>query len=125
MNKRVIYTASAPAPIGPYVQAREAGGFLFISGQLGIEPLTGTLPDSVSDQTRNSLHNISAILREADLGLDAVVKTTIFLTDMNDFAAVNSIYAEVFTDEPPARSCVAVKSLPKGASVEIECIAVR
>lgn len=125
MNKQVINTPNAPAAIGPYVQAIEANGFLFLSGQLGIDSKTGALPKEIQQQTQNSLANISSILVEAGLGTQNVVKTTIFLTDMADFATVNEIYSAFFASSYPARSCVAVKTLPKGAAVEIECIAVR
>jgi 2-iminobutanoate/2-iminopropanoate deaminase len=125
MEILTLQSADAPAAIGPYVQATEVHGFLFLSGQLGIDANTGVLPEAIVEQTQNSLANISSILKEAGLTKQNIVKTTIFLTDMNDFAAVNEIYATFFGSGFPARSCVAVKSLPKGAAVEIECIAAR
>ena len=122
-----IHTEKAPAAIGPYSQAiRSGAGLVFLSGQLPIDPATGAFPEGgVKEQTRQSLLNVAAILREAGLGLGSVVKTTVYLSDMGDFAAMNGVYAEFFSAPFPARSAVAVKSLPKGALVEIECIAVR
>lgn len=124
--KKVISTEKAPAAIGPYSQAIEANGFVYASGQLPINPITGQFPDGgVREQTRQSILNAQAILEEAGLSLDNVVKTTVFLADMNDFAAMNEVYASYFKAPFPARSAVAVKTLPKGAMVEIECIAAR
>ena len=122
-----IKTSNAPEAIGPYSQAVDSGaGLVFLSGQLPIDPATGAFPEGgVKEQTRQSLLNIAAILREAGLGLGNVVKTTVYLSDMGDFAAMNGVYAEFFSAPFPARSAVAVKALPKGALVEIECIAVR
>ena len=122
-----IKTSNAPEAIGPYSQAIDSGaGLVFLSGQLPIDPATGAFPEGgVKEQTRQSLLNVAAILREAGLGLGSVVKTTVYLSDMGDFAAMNGVYAEFFSAPFPARSAVAVKSLPKGALVEIECIAVR
>ena len=122
-----IQTTKAPAAIGPYSQAIDsAAGLVFLSGQLPIDPSTGAFPDGgVKEQTRQSLLNALAILEEAGLGLGNVVKTTVFLADMGDFAAMNEVYAEFFSAPFPARSAVAVKALPKGALVEIECIAAR
>lgn len=120
-----IHTPSAPAAIGPYSQAIDSGaGIVFVSGQLPIDPATGAFPEGgVKAQTRQSLLNAKAILEAAGLGLGNVVKTTVFLADMADFAAMNEVYAEFFAIPFPARSAVAVKTLPKGALVEIECIA--
>jgi 2-iminobutanoate/2-iminopropanoate deaminase len=119
-----IQTSAAPAPIGPYSQAILAAGFLFCSGQIPIDPATGDLvPGDVASQTRQVMRNISAVLEAASAGFDRVVKTTIFLIDMNDFAGVNAVYGEYFTESPPARSTVAVGALPKGARVEIEVVA--
>jgi len=123
MQNEVINTGNAPAAIGPYVQAVKAGGFVFASGQLGIDMETGALPDTVTDQARCSLNNMSAILAAAGADYRNIVKTTVFLTDMGDFGAVNEIYGAFFQGVNPARSCVAVDALPKGAKVEIECIA--
>ena len=122
-----IQTENAPAAIGPYSQAIDSGaGLVFVSGQIPIDPSTGTfVPGGIREQTRQSLTNAQAILAAAGLGLGNVVKTTVFLADMNDFAAMNEVYAQFFTSPYPARSAVAVKTLPKGALVEIECIAVR
>ena len=122
-----IKTSNAPEAIGPYSQAVDSGaGLVFLSGQLPIDPATGAFPEGgVKEQTRQSLLNVAAILREAGLGLGNVVKTTVYLSDMGDFATMNGVYAEFFSAPFPARSAVAVKALPKGALVEIECIAVR
>lgn len=123
---KTISTTVAPAAIGPYSQAVEANGFVFASGQLPIDPLTGQFPEGgVKEQTRQSLLNAQAILREAGLELQNVVKTTVFLASMDDFAAMNEVYSSFFSEPFPARSAVAVKTLPKGALVEIECIAAR
>ena len=122
-----IETGMAPAAIGPYSQAIDSGaGIVFVSGQLPIDPATGAFPEGgIKEQTRQSLANAKAILEAAGLGLENVVKTTVFLADMGDFAAMNEVYAQFFTAPFPARSAVAVKTLPKGAMVEIECIAAR
>ncbi len=122
-----IQTDKAPAAIGPYSQAIDSGaGLVFVSGQLPIDPATGAFPEGgVKEQTRQSLTNARAILEVAGLGLENVVKTTVFLADMGDFAAMNEVYAQFFSAPYPARSAVAVKTLPKGALVEIECIAAR
>lgn len=123
---KTISTTAAPAAIGPYSQAVEANGFVFASGQLPIDPSTGQFPEGgVKEQTRQSLMNAQAILREAGLELKNVVKTTVFLASMDDFAAMNEVYSSFFCEPFPARSAVAVKTLPKGALVEIECIAAR
>ena len=124
---KAIQTDKAPAAIGPYSQAIDSGaGIVFVSGQLPIVPATGAFPEGgIKEQTRQSLANAKAILEAAGLGLGNVVKTTVFLADMGDFAAMNEVYAEFFTAPFPARSAVAVKTLPKGAMVEIECIAAR
>ena len=120
-----IQTNAAPAAIGPYSQAiSSAAGLVCVSGQLPINPETGAFPEGgVKEQTRQSLLNAKAILEQAGLGLGNVVKTTVFLADMGDFAAMNEVYSQFFTAPFPARSAVAVKTLPKGALVEIECIA--
>ena len=122
-----INTPDAPAAIGPYSQAIDSGhGLVFVSGQLPIVPATGVFPEGgVQAQTRQSLTNAEAILKAAGLSLANVVKTTVFLADMGDFAAMNEIYAQFFAEPFPARSAVAVKTLPKGALVEIECIAAK
>ncbi len=121
-----IVTSAAPAAIGPYSQAIEVNGFVYASGQLPIDPATGAFPDGgVQEQTRQSLLNVKAILEEAGLTLANVVKTTVYLADMGDFAAMNEIYSQFFSLPFPARSAVAVKALPKGALVEVEVIAAR
>lgn len=123
---KTIQTTKAPAAIGPYSQAVEANGFVFASGQLGINPATGEFVEGdVQAQTRQALTNARAIMNEAGLDLNNVIKTTVFLSDMANFAAMNEIYAEFFSEPYPARSAVAVKTLPKSALVEVECIAVR
>ena len=122
--KTQISSSKAPAAIGPYSQAIAANGFLFISGQLPIDPATGNFAEGgIRELTRQSLENVKSILAEAGLTLADVVKTTVFLADMNDFAAMNEVYAEYFTAPAPARSAVAVKTLPKGGLAEIEEIA--
>lgn len=119
-------TSAAPAAIGPYSQAIEVNGFVYASGQLPIDPATGAFPEGgVQEQTRQSLLNVKAILEEAGLTLANVVKTTVYLADMGDFAAMNEIYSQFFSQPFPARSAVAVKALPKGALVEVEVIAAR
>lgn len=121
-----IVTFAAPAAIGPYSQAIEVNGFVYASGQLPIDPATGAFPEGgVQEQTRQSLLNVKAILEEAGLTLANVVKTTVYLADIGDFAAMNEIYSQFFSQPFPARSAVAVKALPKGALVEVEVIAVR
>ncbi|WP_028902509.1 RidA family protein [Prevotella sp. P6B4] len=122
--KKVISTSEAPAAIGPYSQAIQVGNLVYASGQIPIDPATGSFVEGgVKEQARQSLINVKAILEEAGLTLDNVVKTTVFLADMNDFSDVNAVYAEFFAEPYPARSAVAVKTLPKGALVEIEVIA--
>ena len=121
---KAISTTKAPGAIGPYSQAIQAGNMVFTSGQLPITPQTGAFPEGgIKEQTRQSLRNVKAILEGAGLTMANVVKTTVFLADMNDFADMNSVYAEFFTEPYPARSAVAVKTLPKGALVEIEAVA--
>ena len=123
---KVINTSNAPAAIGPYSQAIEVNGMVYTSGQLPINPTTGEFAGSdIKSQAEQSLKNVKAILEEAGIGMQNVVKTTVFLADMADFADMNSVYAEFFPGTCPARSAVAVKTLPKNALVEIECIAVR
>lgn len=121
-----MHTNQAPAAIGPYSQAVEVNGFVFASGQLPVDPATGAFAEGgIKEQTRQSLTNVSRIMEEAGLDLSHVVKTTVFLSDMNDFAAMNEVYSSFFKEPYPARSAVAVKTLPKNALVEIECIAAR
>jgi len=121
---KVISTQKAPAAIGPYSQAIQIGNLVYTSGQIPIDPTTGKFAEGgIKEQTRQSLLNVKAILEEAGLMMKNVVKTTVFMADMNDFADMNAIYAEFFSEPYPARSAVAVKTLPKGALVEIEAVA--
>ncbi|MGM9851788.1 MAG: RidA family protein [Muribaculaceae bacterium] len=123
--KKVIATTNAPGAIGPYSQAIDTGTFVYASGQIPINPADGTIPAGITAQTAQSLSNVKAILTEAGLTMDNVVKTTVFLADMADFAAMNEVYAQAFSAPYPARSAVAVRDLPKGVLVEIEVIALR
>lgn len=123
--KKAISTTKAPGAIGPYSQAIDVGSFVFISGQIPVNPGTGNIPEGITAQTAQSISNIKAILAEAGLSVDNVVKTTVFLANMGDFAAMNEVYAANFTSPFPARSAVAVKELPKQVLVEIEVIAVK
>ena len=124
MAMKQISTEKAPAAIGPYSQAISHGDIIFVSGQLPIDPATGAFPEGgIEAQTRQSLTNIKSILEAAGSGMDKVLKTTVLLADMGDFAAMNGVYSEFFTEPYPARCAFAVKTLPKGALVEIECIA--
>lgn len=121
---KIISTKKAPAAIGPYSQVVQVGNLVCTSGQIPIDPATGVFVEGgIKEQTRQSLLNVKAILEEAGLTMSDVVKTTVFMADMNDFADMNAVYAEFFTEPYPARSAVAVKTLPKGAMVEIEVIA--
>ena len=121
----IISTPKAPAAIGPYSQAVRVGAALYTSGQLGLDPVTGTLPEGVEAQTRQSLSNIGAILDAAGYAVTDVVKTTVFIRSMDDFACVNAVYSAFFGDHKPARSCVEVSRLPKDGLVEIEVVAVK
>ena len=122
--KRTISTAKAPAAIGPYSQAIQVGNLVYTSGQIPIDPATGNLVEGgIKEQARQALKNIQAILQEAGLSMANVIKTTVFMADMNDFADMNAVYGELFSEPYPARSAVAVKTLPKGALTEIEVIA--
>lgn len=123
--KKVIATTSAPGAIGPYSQAIDTGAFVFASGQIPINPADGKIPDGIKAQTQQAIANAAAILNEAGLSLENVVKTTVYLQDMNDFAAMNEVYGESFSAPYPARSAVAVRELPKKVLVEIEVLAVR
>ena len=124
MKKNIIQTDKAPRAIGPYSQAVRTDSMVYTSGQIGLDPATGELiAGTVQEQTRQALTNLKHVLESADSGLNFVVKTTVFLQDMNDFASMNMVYAEFFPENPPARSTVQVAGLPKGALVEIECIA--
>ena len=122
--KKIISTTKAPSAIGPYSQAMQVGNLIYTSGQIPINPATGSFVEGgIKEQTRQSLLNVKAILEEAGLTMGNVVKTTVFMADMNDFADMNAVYAEFFAEPYPARSAVAVKTLPKGALVEIEVVA--
>ena len=122
--KKVIKTAKAPSAIGPYSQAIQVGNLVYTSGQIPIDPSTGAFVEGgIKEQTRQSLQNVKSILEEAGLTMCDVLKTTVFMADMNDFVEMNAVYAEFFTEPYPARSAVAVKTLPKGALVEIEVVA--
>jgi len=120
----IINTNEAPGAIGPYSQGYEAGGFVFTSGQIPLDPATGEFPEGIEAQAEQSCRNVGAILRASGSGFDKVIKTTCFLADMGDFAAFNEVYAKFFTSKP-ARSCVAVKTLPKNVLCEIEAVAVK
>jgi 2-iminobutanoate/2-iminopropanoate deaminase len=121
--KQVISTDKAPGAVGPYSQAISTGTMVFVSGQLPMDPATGQIVEGIEQQTKMSLTNVKAILEAAGSSLDKVVKATVFITNMDDFPAVNKVYAEFFTKLPPARACVEVSKLPRGANVEIEAIA--
>lgn len=124
--KNIIATTAAPAAIGPYSQGIDAGSIVITSGQLPVDPATGAFAEGgIAGQTRQSLLNVQAVLAEAGLTMDHVIKTTVFLKDMNDFAEMNQTYAAFFEKDPPARSAVEAARLPKDAAVEIEAIAVR
>jgi len=125
MIRHAVSTSGAPAAIGPYSQAIASDGFVFCSGQLGLDPTSGELVDGVEAQADRALRNLSAVLDAAGLTLADVVKTTVFLVDIDDFAAVNAVYARHVTDPPPARSTFAVAALPKDARIEIEAVAHR
>lgn len=124
MTRETISAKNAPAAVGPYVHAVKTGDFLYTSGQLGLIPETGKLPEGVEAQATQALENLKAIIETAGLTMANVVKTTVFLADIKDFAAINSIYATYFTEAAPARSCVQVAALPMGALFEIEAVAV-
>ena len=124
--KQIIATSAAPAAIGPYSQGVDSGSVVITSGQLPIDPATGAFAaHDIAGQTRQSLENVQAVLAQTGLGMENIIKTNVFLKDMNDFAAMNEVYAAFFPSEPPARSAVEVARLPKDALVEIEAIAVR
>ena len=125
MEKKVIATSNAPAAIGPYSQAIEAGGLIFASGQIPVNPKTGEMPEGIEAQARQSMENVKGLLEAAGSSLDKVVKTTCFLADIRDFAAFNSVYAQYFPGNAPARSCVQVAAIPKGALCEVEVTALK
>ncbi|WP_053956989.1 RidA family protein [Inediibacterium massiliense] len=124
MEKSMIHTNNAPEAIGPYSQAVKVGNFVFTSGQLPVDPKTGELiRGDIQKATRQSLENVAAILKEAGTSMDNVVKTTVFIKDMNEFSKVNEVYGQYFLNDKPARSCIEVARLPKDADVEIEVVA--
>ena len=125
ITKKVVVAENAPAALGPYSAGIIAGNFVFASGQIPADPKTGKFPEGIDAQTRQALTNVKAILEAAGTGLDKVVKTTVFLSDMNNFAAMNNVYKEFFTSNFPARSAVQVARLPKDALIEIEVIAIK
>jgi len=125
MNRTAITTTKAPAAVGPYSQAVRIGGLVFTAGQIPLDPATGTMVSkSIEAQTRQVLSNVSAVLEAAGSGLDRLVKMTVFMTDLGQFAEMNAVYAEFFPDAPPARSAVEVSALPLGAMIEMEAVAV-
>lgn len=125
IDKQIVFTEQAPAAIGPYSQGIMTGKLVFVSGQTPLDPATGAMVgENAADQAEQCLKNLKAILEKSGASLESVVKTTVFLVDMADFAAMNEVYARWFAQEPPARSCVAVRALPKGARVEMEAVAV-
>ncbi|WP_315113581.1 RidA family protein [Clostridium intestinale] len=123
MKKEIISTSKAPGAIGPYSQGVKIGNLVYTSGQIPLNPIDGSMPSSIEDQTKQSLENCKAILNEAGTSLDNVIKTTVFLADMNDFVKMNEVYSTYFSANPPARSAVQVAKLPKDAQIEIEMIA--
>ncbi|MBU5459717.1 RidA family protein [Anaerostipes sp. MSJ-23] len=125
MERKTINAQNAPAAVGPYCHAVEAGNFVFTSGQIGLNPETQELQEGIEAQTKQVLENLKAVLAADNLTLNDVIKTMVFLDDVNDFGLVNGIYEEAFGDNKPARSCVEVAALPKGALIEIEVIAVK
>ena len=125
MKREIIHTNNAPGAIGPYSQGIIVGDYVYTSGQIPINPATGVMETDIKLATKQSMENIKAILEEAGTSLENVVKTSIFLKDLNDFAAVNEVYGTYFTENPPARSCVQVAKLPKDAVIEIEAIATK
>ena len=125
MTKEVVFTNDAPEAVGPYSQAIKKNGLLFCSGQVALDPTSGDLVGgSVQDQTKRAMDNLQAVLVAAGAGFDDIVKVTAYLVDMNDFPEFNEVYGEYFDNEPPARATVGVVALPKGARVEVECIAI-
>lgn len=125
MSKKIISTVNAPAAIGPYSQAVEANGFVFASGQIPIDPETGKIPEGIEAQAKQALTNVKNLVEAAGLTLDNVIKTSVFISNMDDFALVNEIYKAFFTKDFPARSCVEVSRLPKDVLIEVEVIAAR
>ncbi len=125
MDKKIIATDNAPGALGPYSQAVNVGDFVYTSGQIAINPETGEIPESIEEQTKQVFENLGAVLEEAGTGLEKIVKTTVFLSDMNNFTKMNDVYKTFFTDKYPARSAVEVARLPKDVLIEVEAIAVK
>lgn len=125
MNKKIITTDKAPAAIGPYSQAIEAGGFVFASGQIPVDPATGNIPEGIEAQAKQALTNVRNLMEASGLSMENIVKTSVFIKDMNDFAKVNEVYATFFDNDFPARSCVEVARLPKDVLIEVEVVAAR
>ena len=125
MNKKIIATDKAPAAIGPYSQAIEAGGFVFASGQIPVDPATGNIPEGIEAQAKQALTNVRNLMEASGLSMENIVKTSVFIKDMNDFAKVNEVYATFFDNDFPARSCVEVARLPKDVLIEVEVVAAR
>lgn len=123
--RKTIATSDAPKAIGPYSQGVDLNGTVYVSGQIPVDPSTGGMPESIEEQTHQALRNVGAILKAAGLGYDDIVKTTVLLSDINDFARMNAVYAEYFPNEKPARACFQVAALPKAAKIEIEAVAGR
>mgnify|MGYP005839465069 CR=1 FL=1 len=124
MERQVVLTPRAPSPVGPYSQAIRAGNLVFVAGQIPLDPATGVVPEGITGQTRLVLHNLTAVLEAAGAALADVVKTTVYMTDLGEFAAMNEVYGEFFHERPPARATVQVARLPKDARVEIDAIAI-
>ena len=125
MDQEIIHTSAAPGVVGPYSQGVRAGGFIFTAGQIALDPATGKMVgETIEEQTRRVLDNLKAVLEAAGSGMHKVVKTTVFITDMQHFARMNAVYAEYFPNQPPARSTLPMTALPLGGLVEIECIAI-
>ena len=125
MEKKPVYTQNAPAALGPYSQAIDLGDVVFTSGQIPVDPATGKIPEGVTAQAEQSLRNVQAILEAAGTSMDKVIKTTVFISDMNTFVDINAVYATFFTEPYPARSCVEVARLPKDVMLEVEAIALK
>ena len=125
MNNKIIATDNAPAAIGPFSQAMEAGGFVFASGQIPVDPATGNIPEGIEAQAKQALTKVKNLMEASGLSMENIVKTSVFIKDMNDFAKVNEVYATFFDNDFPARSCVEVARLPKDVLIEVEVIAAR
>lgn len=125
MTKQCFLTSKGPKALGPYSTAVEAGGTVYLSGMLGIDPATGKLQEGVLKQAEQMLHNIRTVLEEMGLSMDSIVKATVFMADLKDFTAVNALYGQAFGENFPARSCIQAAGLPMGAAIEMECVAMR